>query len=485
MKRLSRYTIVLSALLLLGSCKKFTDDLDVSPNSPTDAPYDLILNGAQVSSIVVYEGNIARTTGMFARTFTGVDRQYVDAYNYNTTAQDYNDGWNLLYSQVIAQLKIVEAKATAVNDKTTAGIAEVLLAQAFGFATDLWGDIPFSQAGDDVKFPTPAFDSQTQVYTGIQALLDKGIANLTAKVGKGPAGKDIFFQGDGNKWLNVAHTLKARYFLHTKDYTNAVAQAKLGITAPANNLMALHGDSYGASFNVYYSFTTYDRPGYMNSEGAIAAAYLNPDDPLYHGNAKTDETARFNYLFQTGLNTGGLDPNVLVDFDWGNDPSENGFFGATTAFPLVTFEENNLTLAEAYSKLGDNTNALASLNAERAYMNGGGYINSGYVPLGLKYSAYTITDFAAGGIANKTNLSTSQALLKEILTERYLTFIGQVEQFNDIRRTKNALGIPPVKGTTIPQRLFYAQDEINTNPNTPKLAPADLFKPTTVNATAY
>ncbi len=485
MKILSKYTILLTAVLLLGSCKKFTDDLDVSPNSPTDAPYDLTLNGAEVSSIMVYEGNIARTAGMFARSFTGVDRQYVDTYNYNTTSQDYNDAWNLLYSQVIVQLKIVEAKALAVNDRKTAGIAEVLLAQAFGFATDLWGDIPFTQAGDDVAFPTPAFDAQAQVYTGIQALLDKAITNFAANVGKGPAGKDIFFQGDAAKWTATAHTLKARYFLHVKNYTSAITQASLGINNASNNMLAPHGDSYGANFNVYYSFTTYDRPGYLNADGAIAAAYLDKTNPLSHNNAKTDETARFNYLYQEGLNTGALDPNVLVAFDWGNDASENGFFGATTPFPLVTYEENNLTLAEAYVKSGNNTNALNALNAQRAYMSGGGYINSGYQSLGLKYDAYTIADFAVGGIVNKNSLTVSQALLKEILTERYLTFIGQVEQFNDIRRTKNALNIPTVRGTTIPQRLFYAQDEINTNPNTPKLAPTDLFRATTVNATAY
>lgn len=484
-KFLSINIFVLAAMILLGSCKKITEGVDISPNDPIDAPYDLILNGAQVSSIMVYEGNVARVAGMFSRSFTGADRQYVDAYNYNTTSQDYNDTWNTLYSQVIVQLKIVETKALAVNDRTTAGIAEIGLAQAFGFAADLWGDVPFSQAGDDVKFPTPTFDSQTAVYTGVQALLDKAVSNLTSKVGKGPGGKDIFFGGSAEPWVNIAHTLKARFFLHTKNYTSAITEANSGIVNAAGNMMAKHGSSYGADFNVYYSFLTYDRAGYMNADGAIAAAYLDESDPLYHGNAKTNEGARFNYLYQPELNTGGLDPNVLVDFDWGNATEENGFFGATTSFPLVTFEENNLILAEAYAKTNNNTAALTALNKERAYMNTGGYINSGYYANGLQYDPYVIADFAPGGIANKTTATESAALLKEILTERYLTLIGQVEQFNDVRRTKNALNITPVRGSSLPQRLFYAQDEINTNPNTPKLSTADLFKPTTINNTAY
>ncbi|MEO5967290.1 MAG: hypothetical protein ABIP68_04640, partial [Ferruginibacter sp.] len=82
-------------------------------------------------------------------------------------------------------------------------------------------------------------------------------------------------------------------------------------------------------------------------------------------------------------------------------------------------------------------------------------------------------------------LSQQDALLTEILKEKYVTLIGQIEQFNDVRRTKNFLAIPPVRGTELPQRFLYAQDEINTNPNTPILTTADLFRPTPANSTPY
>ena len=31
-------------------------------------------------------------------------------------------------------------------------------------------------------------------------------------------GSDIFFNGDAEKWIKVANTLKARFFMHTKEY---------------------------------------------------------------------------------------------------------------------------------------------------------------------------------------------------------------------------------------------------------------------------
>ena len=73
-------------------------------------------------------------------------------------------------------------------------------------------------------------------------------------------------------------------------------------------------------------------------------------------------------------------------------------------------------------------------------------------------------------------------LLREILTERYLTFMGQINAFNDARRTNNALSMPVKSATapSLPQRFLYPQSEINTNPNVPKPIPG-LYEKTPVN----
>ncbi len=480
------YIAFLTGLITLGSCKKLTDDLDVNPNQPTDAPADLVLNGAEVASILVYEGNLARIGGIFTNSFSGSDRQYVEYENYNSVAADYDDTWDNLYSGVIAQAKIGEEKATAVNNRLLMGIFQVLQAQAFGTAADLWGDVPFSEVGKPEEFPNPKFEPQAQVYAGVQTLLDNAIANLSANVGQSPGAKDIFFQGSAAQWVAVANTLKARYFLHTKNYAAAITAAQSGISDASDNMMAPHGNTYSSDFNLYYSFTVYDRPVYLTADGAYNPSLLTVGDPAYKGNAKTNETARLNYLYQEDIYVGGLELNSLsADFD-GSSPENTGFFGSDAAFPLVTFEENILTIAEASAKLNNPAAALSALNTFRAFMSTGGYINSGYVASGLRYDPYLITDFLpVVGIANKGNLSSNDALLKEILTERYVTFTGQIEQFTDVRRTKNFIGIPPKKGTQIPARFLYAQSEINTNPNTPAVVAGDLFKETPINTTPY
>ncbi len=177
------------------------------------------------------------------------------------------------------------------------------------------------------------------------------------------------------------------------------------------------------------------------------------------------------------ISTGAIRP-IRMDFSEGQPLS-----------PWVSYQENQLILAEAYLKQAsaDPVSALAALNAYRDYMNAGGYINTGYISLGASYADYVMADFAPGGIDNpaSSGLTQQQALLKEILQEKYVSLIGQIEQFTDVRRTHNFIGVPPNVGTVLPQRFLYPQDEISTNPNTPALTAGALLTPLTAYATPY
>jgi hypothetical protein len=501
-------------LAAIAGCKNLTEEFSTDPVNITDESVvstNQFLSGAQVNLVGVYEADINRLTGMWTGHFSGEDRQYIPLANYSVAARDFNTEWSGIYAGVIANTNIIIDRSQSPNNPRVRGIAQVMQAMAFGLAADLWGDVPFTEAGQYPAISQPKYDPQAQVYAGVQSLLDQAIASLAQPVAGAldPGEADIFFGGDPDAWTRVAYTLKARFYLHAKDYANALVNSDLSkaINAPEASMRAPHGSSYLQNFNLFYSFTTYDRAGYMGAD-AFAPRLLDPAETTSRNNAKTNEEARlwYYYLVGGGGNFGNIpyEPNILVEFDWGNDATADGFFGATTSFPMVTYEENLLIRAESFAKLGNSGESLGTLNVLRDYFNTGGHVNPGYrpatpdfsaywglvddnedpVPLGLLYEPYTAADFAPGGIANPGSEDANAALLREILEERYVTLTGQLEVFNDIRRTRNLLGVPVQGGAPrFPERLLYPQSEVNTNAaNVPQ---ADLFTPTPVNATPY
>jgi hypothetical protein len=94
------------------------------------------------------------------------------------------------------------------------------------------------------------------------------------------------------------------------------------------------------------------------------------------------------------------------------------------------------------------------------------------------------TFFTLSTIPPASSLTADQALLREILEERYVSFFGQIEGFNDLRRTQNEtlvrVPVLPNTGTQFPQRFLYPQSEIDRNSSTPNPIPG-IFVRTPIN----
>lgn len=468
--------IFASALLIsLAGCSSLVDDLNQDPNNPTAASYQFILTGAEVGNIVLQTGETARKAGIFCGYYTGIDRQHLGFSEYAVTTSDFNSQWNNAYVDALVNARDAEQAATAEGiEGVTIGITQALQAIILGTTASLWGDIPYEEAGfPDIE--NPVFEDQVSVYGNLQTLLDQAIDNLAAGTGRPASNADIHLDGNPAAWTQIAQTLKARYYLHTKDYAAAYAAAQQGIAAPSNNLMAPHGTAVDNSNLNYQFFALEVRQSDLITSEFFASLItpspdLNPDFGNYRGNAKTDETGRYNYLLQ--VREFGPQPNI-----------EDGFAAQDASAPLVTYAENLLILAEAGFRSQGFATGLRHLNEYRAYLAGGGYFSNAD-PAQIRYEAYDAEDFDSGGIENLDGLSPDNALLREILEERYITFFGQVEGFNDTRRTEGetAVRVPvtPNTGSRLPQRFLYPNTEIDRNPNVPKPVP-DFFDPTRVN----
>ena len=150
----------------------------------------------------------------------------------------------------------------------------------------------------------------------------------------------------------------------------------------------------------------------------------------------------------------------------------------------MNYQENLLILAEAGFRTQGFQVGLDALNDFRSFMNGGGYM-ANVDMANVNYAPYDTSDFASGGIENPDGISQENALLREILEERYVTFFGLIEPFNDMRRTQDEtqvrVPVQPNVGNELPQRFLYPQTEIDRNENTPSPIP-NFFDPTDINS---
>ena len=103
-------------------------------------------------------------------------------------------------------------KAVAAGAWHYAGVAKVIRAYGFMLMTDLYGEMPYTEAcGPD---ETPSYDNGKTIYLGCLSELDEAIEHLQKQ--QEPtvptlAEGDFWNDGDANKWLKLAYLLKARY----------------------------------------------------------------------------------------------------------------------------------------------------------------------------------------------------------------------------------------------------------------------------------
>jgi hypothetical protein len=480
MKNINIKIVALCAVLAtIVGCTSYVDDLNVDPDNLLDSDSKNLFQGVLLANQFFQTSSNTRDVMIWLNQANGEDRQYVALNNWNNSAaSSFDDSWNNAYVNTITQAKITSSKALSEGSPRLAGAAQVIEAHCIGTVTSLWGDVPYSELDITGKNLTPKFDPQAAVYKSIQDLLDKAILNLQKTTGPEiPKDKDIYYAGDASKWIKLAYSLKARYYLHTKNYPLAKTNAALGINSVDGDFTAKFGTSYGQSFNPYYSFLIYDRDSYMSGD-SYAARLLDPSTSIYRGNAKTNESARFGYTYSTEeFYFAPYELNFFSQFDWGET---DGKFGTETGIPLVTYGEMLLITAEVDARASVLT-GVTSYNVYRALLNTGysiGIDNSGFNGKTIRYNAYDPTDFLAGGMENPTpSISQQDALLREIFQERYIYFMGTYETLNDFGRSNNMANIqlkPGYAGT--PQRLLYPQVEVNANPNTPNPIPKITVK---------
>lgn len=452
--------ILLPILIIVGlaGCNSFTGGINNNPNNATSATAEKYSIGAQTAADLFFEGFPDQLATMICRQTNGAARQFSGYENYqNLNGQAFSDDWGTVYQGALNNLKIAENEARKDGNKNLVAVDHVIEGLTMGTVASLWGDVPYKDAVQPNMTLTPHYDHQLDVFTEVQDTLSNAITQLEANAGKSLAsGVDVWsYGGDLTMWAKAANTLKARYLMLVAAHNGykqadlqaviAAAQKGLSATDGSEDLSIPHGTVQHGNQNLWYSFLVVDRASYMDA--SKNNAYILMTDPARE-NAKTDDSLRAAYFYTPG----GQDLNTT-----------DGAFTASSSFTLVRASESYLLMAEAYERMGDDTNALINLNMARQY---------DHNVYGGTYSDLTVADFLVGGVY------ANSSIMQQILDEEYLSHLMQIDVFNFCRRVKfkvTDLSLPTGK-TQFIQRYMYPQSEISANPNTPTETATDLFK---------
>lgn len=208
--------------LLTSSCKKDFDTINKDPNGFTSASDGSLFNGA-ISSL---------QPGWNEQLYVNVSVLYKETQltalpevRWNNYTLGTEEIWKNYYT-TLPNFRELEKRfqlldTTAAEVKNMMAMEKILLAYKTFKVTDLFGDIPFSEAGygfQNVNMLHPKYDSQESIYKTLLNELkwaaDTGNIHPAAK-DKEPfltfAKFDNLFFGDLARWQKFANSLRLRY----------------------------------------------------------------------------------------------------------------------------------------------------------------------------------------------------------------------------------------------------------------------------------
>src|SRR4029450_6489022 len=163
--------------------------LSTNPNQPSSAKPENQFVGFQAFAFYSLTGDLNRLISLWMQQMAGTGRQWAGYDQYVVTENDFT--MDDFYAQgALVDIRGVQSKVQ--EDKLYLGIAQTWEALLMDMTSDVWGDIPYSQAVGDVLHPQ--LDRQVDVHNALLALVDQGITNLNGG-GAGPNATDLVYGG--------------------------------------------------------------------------------------------------------------------------------------------------------------------------------------------------------------------------------------------------------------------------------------------------
>ena len=489
--------LIFSAVLITGCKKSELVQLNVDPNavSEIDMAYLVSLGTLRIGgeyentrANMLYSATMIQHSASTAGYFSGDKYFYSSQYSGAYMERHFTDVIKL-FSQAINKTNGITSEAN-INASAT-----ILRAFDMHRMTDMYGDIPYEQAGRGLESQDnwfPKYDNQKDVYTAlvrdIKAARDKFSATARSL-----GVQDFLYGGDITKWKKFANALLMRIGMRMQKKDPATGKAVFA-EAFASGAFTSNAD------NAFIKYTAGPQgvnrnglnDGYWNtykysldckvSKTFIDWMVANNDPRLMIVSGGTGDPANSSTwntvpASQKGMPNGYTSNNistVLSPADaaaYATAGVGNKIFSMLNLkycdwddpYALITYGEVELMCAEA-SLLGwITTNAETNFNnGVTAAINSWTSFDASFARAPALTTAYIASrGFAAATTANKLRL----------IGEEYwaATWLNDIESWSNWRRTGYPVLIPTndpnrEEANLIPRRLRYWENEISTNP---------------------
>ena len=215
MKNILKYLSIIVLLAVSGCELTNLDHLD-DPNgvSPENAENRFVFYAVQLDFAAFFNTVTFYTT----RPVRQLAMSGGNIYNNAFAATDFNIAWNTAYSDLLPDMDALIAVTSAEGSEfpALAGAAKVMKSYLLTSLVDLFGNVPYSEAGQGVIEKSPAADDQKSVYDAALLLLDDAIKDFGTPGPTIDPEDDLLYGGDVAKWTALAQTLKLRWHVNTR-----------------------------------------------------------------------------------------------------------------------------------------------------------------------------------------------------------------------------------------------------------------------------
>ncbi len=275
-----------------AACTKDFEEINKNPNQPdqVDRP-ELLLTSVLKTSMKDYyyaswtRGNVVSDHNAY---------QYVTGFD-NAWAPSQLDGyflWNFYNS--LRDVENFLSVSRSKDMKANIGVGLVMKSWLYQVLTDIYGDIPYSEAikgkSEDVYYPK--YDTQESIYYSIIDSLET--ANTLLKTNENIGG-DILFSGNRERWQMFANGLQLRMLLRISSTTGV----KIDVPAKMQKIA-----SDPANYPLFKSFADQASFNFLSESGNEISTWAdNPSD--------FDGSRHFSLTFETVLK-GLNDPRLYL-----------------------------------------------------------------------------------------------------------------------------------------------------------------------------